>query len=413
MSKIEQLIKELCPNGVEYNNLGELGVFLGGITGKSKEDFTNGNSKFITYKNIYSNPSLKIDVEDKVRIFEGEKQNTLEYGDVLFTGSSETPEECGISSVLTIKTDEELFLNSFCFIFRFNNKSLMIPNFSKHLFRSPELRYKIIKTANGVTRFNISKKLMNKIKIPIPPLQVQREIVRILDTFSEYTTELTTELTMRKKQYEYYRDNLFSFDSCEYEQRLLGEIGEVRMCKRILKEQTLDIGDIPFYKIGTFGKEANAYISQELFEEYKSKYNYPKIGDVLISASGTIGRTVVFDGKDAYFQDSNIVWIENDESIVLNKYLFHFYKIAKWYIAEGGTIQRLYNDNLKKTNILVPYPNDKEKSLTEQQRIVDILDRFDTLCNDISKGLPAEIEARKKQYEYYRDKLLIFKKKEV
>ena len=413
MSKIEQLIKELCPNGEEYNNLGELGVFLGGITGKSKEDFTNGNSKFITYKNIYSNPSLKIDVEDKVRIFEGEKQNTLEYGDVLFTGSSETPEECGISSVLTIKTDEELFLNSFCFIFRFNNKSLMIPNFSKHLFRSPELRYKIIKTANGVTRFNISKKLMNKIKIPIPPLQVQREIVRILDTFSEYTTELTTELTMRKKQYEYYRDNLFSFDSCEYEQRLLGEIGEVRMCKRILKEQTLDIGDIPFYKIGTFGKEANAYISQELFEEYKSKYNYPKIGDVLISASGTIGRTVVFDGKDAYFQDSNIVWIENDESIVLNKYLFHFYKIAKWYIAEGGTIQRLYNDNLKKTNILVPYPNDKEKSLTEQQRIVDILDRFDTLCNDISKGLPAEIEARKKQYEYYRDKLLIFKKKEV
>ena len=409
MSKIEQLIKELCPNGVEYNNLGELGVFLGGITGKSKEDFTNGNSKFITYKNIYSNPSLKIDVEDKVRIFEGEKQNTVEYGDVLFTGSSETPEECGISSVLTIKTDEELFLNSFCFIFRFNNKSLMIPNFSKHLFRSPELRYKIIKTANGVTRFNISKKLMNKIKIPIPPLQVQREIVRILDTFSEYTTELTTELTMRKKQYEYYRDNLFSFDSCEYEQRLLGEIGEVRMCKRILKEQTLDIGDIPFYKIGTFGKEANAYISQELFEEYKSKYNYPKIGDVLISASGTIGRTVVFDGKDAYFQDSNIVWIENDESIVLNKYLFHFYKIAKWYIAEGGTIQRLYNDNLKKTNILVPYPNDKEKSLTEQQRIVDILDRFDTLCNDISKGLPAEIEARKKQYEYYRDKLLDFK----
>ena len=409
MSKIEQLIKELCPNGVEYNNLGELGVFLGGITGKSKEDFTNGNSKFITYKNIYSNPSLKIDVEDKVRIFEGEKQNTLEYGDVLFTGSSETPEECGISSVLTIKTDEELFLNSFCFIFRFNNKSLMIPNFSKHLFRSPELRYKIIKTANGVTRFNISKKLMNKIKIPIPPLQVQREIVRILDTFSEYTTELTTELTMRKKQYEYYRDNLFSFDSCEYEQRLLGEIGEVRMCKRILKEQTLDIGDIPFYKIGTFGKEANAYISQELFEEYKSKYNYPKIGDVLISASGTIGRTVVFDGKDAYFQDSNIVWIENDESIVLNKYLFHFYKIAKWYIAEGGTIQRLYNDNLKKTNILVPYPNDKEKSLTEQQRIVDILDRCDTLCNDISKGLPAEIESRQKQYEYYRDKLLSFK----
>jgi type I restriction enzyme S subunit len=199
----------------------------------------------------------------------------------------------------------------------------------------------------------------------------------------------------------------------EVEWKLLGDIGEVRMCKRILKEQTLDKGDIPFYKIGTFGKEPNSYISQELFDEYKSKYNYPKIGEVLISASGTIGRTVIFDGQDAYFQDSNIVWIENDESQVLNKYLFYFYKIAKWYIAEGGTIQRLYNENLRKTNIPIPYQKDIEKSLAEQQRIVDILDRFDTLCNDISSGLPSEIKLRQKQYEHYRDKLLTFKKLEV
>lgn len=175
------------------------------------------------------------------------------------------------------------------------------------------------------------------------------------------------------------------------------------MCKRILKNQTSDIGDIPFYKIGTFGKEPNAYISREIFDEYKSKYNYPKIGDILISASGTIGRTVVFDGQNSYFQDSNIVWIDNDESQALNKYLFYFYKVAKWEIAEGGTIRRLYNDNLKKTKIPLP-------PLEEQQRIVDILDRFDTLVNDIKEGLPAEIEARQKQYEYYRDKLLTFKK---
>lgn len=122
----------------------------------------------------------------------------------------------------------------------------------------------------------------------------------------------------------------------EVEWKKLGEVGEVRMCKRILKHQTTEIGDIPFYKIGTFGKEANAYISQELFNEYKSKYSYPKIGEILISASGTIGRTVIFDGQDAYFQDSNIVWIENNQSTVLNKYLFHFYKIAKWHTAEGG-----------------------------------------------------------------------------
>lgn len=183
----------------------------------------------------------------------------------------------------------------------------------------------------------------------------------------------------------------------------MGEVGEVRMCKRILKEQTSDVGEIPFYKIGTFGKEANAYISKKLFEQYKAKYSYPKVGEVLISASGTIGRAVIFDGRDAYFQDSNIVWIENNERIVLNKYLFYFYQIAKWEIAEGGTIQRLYNDNLKKTKIPIP-------SLEEQERIVSILDKFDTLTTSISEGLPREIELRQKQYEYYRDMLLTFPK---
>jgi len=137
----------------------------------------------------------------------------------------------------------------------------------------------------------------------------------------------------------------------EVEQKTLGWIGEVRMCKRIMKSQTSDIGDIPFFKIGTFGRKPNAYISRDVFNEYKEKYSYPRVGEILISASGTIGRAVVFDGKEAYFQDSNIVWLENNESKVLNKYLLHFYKIAKWHVSNGGVISRLYNDNIKKTII--------------------------------------------------------------
>jgi type I restriction enzyme S subunit len=125
------------------------------------------------------------------------------------------------------------------------------------------------------------------------------------------------------------------------------------------------------------------------------------MGDVLLSASGTIGRAVIFDGSPSYFQDSNIVWIDNDERIVLNKYLYYFYTVAKWAVAEGGTIARLYNDNIRRT--LIPVP-----PLEEQERIVAILDRFDALCNDLTSGLPAEIEARRKQYEYYRDKILTF-----
>ena len=250
---------------------------------------------------------------------------------------------------------------------------------------------------------------------PIPPLAVQEEIVRILDKFTTLEAELEAELDCRKRQYEYYRNQLLSLDVINRERKLdyvesvpLGKIGEIRMCKRILKEQTKDSGDIPFYKIGTFGKTPNSYISKELFKEYKLKYNYPKIGEVLISASGTIGKAVIFDGEDAYFQDSNIVWIENDESMFLNKYLFYCYQIAKWKIAEGGTIQRLYNDNLKKTMIPVPYFGDNKKSLAEQQRIVSILDKFETLTTSISEGLPKEIELRRKQYEYYRNQLLSF-----
>ncbi|WP_046395230.1 restriction endonuclease subunit S [Photorhabdus hindustanensis] len=249
--------------------------------------------------------------------------------------------------------------------------------------------------------------------IPIPSLNIQTEIVRILDAFTELTAKLTAEFTARKKQYNYYRDQLLNFEESEVEWKTLGEIGEVRMCKRILKNQTLETGDIPFYKIGTFGKEPNAFITRELFDEYKAKYSYPKTGEILISASGTIGRSVIFDGKDAYFQDSNIVWIENDESQVLNKYLFYFYQIANWNISDGGVIKRLYNDNIKKTTIPVPYPSDSEKSLAEQERIVSILDKFDALTNSISEGLPREIELRQKQYEYYRDLLLNFPKPEV
>lgn len=173
------------------------------------------------------------------------------------------------------------------------------------------------------------------------------------------------------------------------------------MCKRILKSETSNTGDIPFYKIGTFGGKANAYITKELFEKYKSQYSYPKKGDILISAAGTIGKTVIYDGKPAYYQDSNIVWIDNDEKLVLNRFLFYVYQLNPWQVSTGGTIARLYNDNIANATIIVP-------PLHEQERIVKILDRFDKLCNDLTEGLPAEIESRRKQYEYYRDKLLTF-----
>lgn len=202
---------------VKCIKLGEAGNFYGGLSGKSKKDFVDGNAKFITYMNVYSNPSLRVDVEDKVVIREGERQNTIQYGDILFTGSSETPDECGMSSVLTTHVEENLYLNSFCFGFRFNDLTDINPHFLKHLFRSAPLRKAIAKTANGVTRFNVSKKLFAEIAIPIPPMAEQSRIVSILDRFEALTTDLQiglpAEIEARRQQYEYYRNKLLTFDA--------------------------------------------------------------------------------------------------------------------------------------------------------------------------------------------------------
>ncbi len=149
----------------------------------------------------------------------------------------------------------------------------------------------------------------------------------------------------------------------------LGDIGKPCMCKRVMKHQTTRYGEIPFYKIGTFGNTADAFISKKLFLEYKTKYSFPKKGDILISASGTIGRAVIYDGKPAYFQDSNIVWIDNDETLVKNDFLFYAYSNIKWN-TEHTTILRLYNDNFK--NTLIPLP-----PLNEQIAIANILSDVD------------------------------------
>ena len=156
-----------------------------------------------------------------------------------------------------------------------------------------------------------------------------------------------------------------------WEQRKLGEIGSVSMCRRIFKEQTSETGEIPFYKIGTFGAEPDAFISRGLFEEYKSKYPYPKKGDILISASGSIGRTVEFSGNNEYFQDSNIVWLSHDERLS-NSFLKCFYSVVKWAGIEGSTIKRLYNDNILNTVIFMP-------SVPEQERIGLFFENLDYL----------------------------------
>lgn len=158
----------------------------------------------------------------------------------------------------------------------------------------------------------------------------------------------------------------------------LGDVGEVRMCKRIMKFQTAEKGDIPFFKISTLGGRPDAFISRTIYESYKEKYNYPQSGDILLSAAGTIGRAVIFDGAPSYFQDSNIVWIENTESLLLNNLLYYIYRDLSW-VTESGTIPRIYNSIVRSINF--PIPINKE----EQSRIAAALTSVDDLISALDK----------------------------
>ena len=403
MSKLDELIAELCPNGVQYATMGELGLFYGGISGKKKEDFVDGNAKFITYKNVYSNPALNLDTNDRVKITAGEKQRTLEYGDVIFTGSSETPDECGISSVVTEKPVEPLYLNSFCFVFRFNDPTIILPDFSKHLFRSENLRYQIGKTASGVTRYNVSKKLMENVRFPVPPLEVQREIVRVLDSF--------TLLTARKKQYEFYRDQLLTFSENETRFMSIGELypdirnGFVGTVTPFFSDKENGVLYLRGTNIhnGIISNEDVVYVSRD----FHSKHSRTELksDDIIMVQSGHVGECAVVGEKYAGANCHALIVMSNggkcnSKYIV---YYFHSYEGKKKLdaITTGGTVKHILASKIKQ--VIVPVP-----PIEVQNRLVNVLDNFEAICNDLNIGLPAEIEARQKQYEYYRDLLLTF-----
>ena len=232
-------------------------------------------------------------------------------------------------------------------------------------------------------RFSIRDNVFFQMPIPIPDIDEQRKIGELLTCLDNLITlhqrkfeKLTNvKKSMLEKMFPQngssYPEIRFKGFTDPWEQRKLGEIGSVSMCRRIFKEQTSETGDIPFYKIGTFGAEPDAFISRELFEEYKSKYPYPKKGDILISASGSIGRTVEFAGNNEYFQDSNIVWLSHDERLS-NSFLKCFYSVVKWAGIEGSTIKRLYNDNILNTVICMP-------SVPEQEHIGLFFENLDNL----------------------------------
>ncbi|MHA6507856.1 restriction endonuclease subunit S [Tessaracoccus sp. Y1736] len=397
MSRLDSLMREHCPGGVPSLALGDIAELVRG-NGMPKTELTGSGVGAIHYGQIYTR--YRTSTSETISFVSPESALKLakaDPGDVIITNTSENIEDVckavawlGTTQIVTgghatvIKHDQD-------------------PKYLSYWFQTPAFARQKRALASGTKVIDVSANQLLKVLIPLPPLEAQREIVRILDQFTELEAELEAELRARARQYHHYRRRLVSH---RHDRRALtlGEIGPVRMCKRVFKNETSAEGAVPFFKIGTFGDEPDAFISRELFDRYRRLYSFPRPGDVLISAAGTIGRAVVYDGRDAYFQDSNIVWIENDGTRVTNRYLKHLYELMDWS-TDGGTIRRLYNDRIRNTAIHVP-------SLAEQEDIANSLDGLDLLLNDLSVGLPAELAARRRQYEYYRDKLLTFEEKQ-
>ena len=382
---------------VEWKPLGDVADIYGGLTGKSKSDFEHGNALFVSYKNIYNNYEVNSQELSKVKVSETEQQHKIEYGDILFTGSSETAEEVAYSSAVTTHFNEAVYLNSFSFGVRFHKDIELIPEFSKHLFRGSYMRKQLAKTASGVTRFNVSKTRFKKILIPIPPLSVQRKLVEILDKFTELEAELEAELDCRKRQYEYYRNKLLTFNMLNTPPeklnnltvKTLEEVAEIKRGRRLVRKELSEKGRYAVFQ--------NSMTPLGFYD--KSNVGGDTTFIISAGAAGEVGYSSV------NFWAADDIYYFIPITTICSKYLYHFL-LTKQPTIKGqvrrASVPRLAKNAFAKIKIPIP-------PLSEQQRIVSILDKFDTLTSSISEGLPKEIELRRKQYEYYREQLLSFR----
>ena len=369
MNKIEELIEKLCPNGVEYKSLKECTEMKRG-TSATKNKLTYGDIPVISGG---KEPSFYCDTYNRI----GET--------ITVAGSG-----AGAGYVQYWKTP--IFVND---AFSIKTIETLDTRYVYHYLLNIQDEIYATKKGGGVPHVHVSS--IENFKIPLPPLQVQLEIVRILDNFTELTKELREELTMRKKQYEYYRDSLLSFgDEVEWKKikDVFQRIKGTSITASKMKEIATDTGEIRIFAGGKTVINAK--------EKDIENANITKVPSVLVQSRGIID--VLYYEKPFTFK--NEMWAYTTNEKITVKYLYYILKKSIYYFRNSASsMGSLPQISLTVTeDYKIPLP-----PLEEQKRIVDILDRFDTLCNDISKGLPAEIEARKKQYEYYRDKLLDFK----
>lgn len=369
----------------EQRKLGSIGSTYTGLSGKTKEDFGHGEAQYITYLNVFQNTVSDITMTDKVEI--DTTQNEVKYGDVLFTTSSETPEEVGMSSVW-LGHMPNIYLNSFCFGFRPNQK--IDPYFLGYSLRAPYMRDKIKILAQGISRYNISKNKVMELEISLPNNEEQRllgNFLRNIDLSITLHQRKLEHLNLKKKALlqklfpkngERYPELRFPGFTDAWEQRKLGDLMEVTSVKRIHQADWTDSG-VRFFRARDIVSSMNneevdnpVFISEDKYEEYSRISGKVIEGDLLVTGVGTIGVPyLIKDSTPLYFKDGNIIWFKNN-NILNGEYFYYCFQNnsiqSQIYSASGkGTVGTYTIENGKKTSISYP-------SLKEQVKIGKLLD---------------------------------------
>lgn len=415
MSKLEELIKEFCPNGVEYKNFYSVCKYVRGITYSSVQELFNtiDGTPVLRANNIdlQTNTLILEDikfVDESVKIKE---EQWLKKDDILICAGSGSKEHIG--KIAYIFKNVNMTFGGFMGVIR-ANRDLLLSRFLFHFLTSNMFKRHLSKVSasNSSTINNINNETWRNLQIPLPALPVQREIVRVLDSFTLYSAELTAELTARRKQYEFYRDKLLDFGNAK-----------LVVKNKKLKELCISIKDgmhnLPVttdentgYPVlsamniydGQIHYDAKRFVSREVFEQ-ESKRTKIETGDVLLTIVATIGRTAVVENSTSFLLQRSVCALKPSKEI-LSKYLKYYLdtNAIQNYIfanAHGSAQAGLYLNQVADIEVVLP-------PMEVQERIVRVLDNFDAICFDLGIGLPAEIEKRQKQYEYYREKLLTF-----
>ncbi len=405
MSHIDDLIQRLCPNGVEFKSLGEVATYVRGVTYSKGQEALGGPIRVLRSNNITlaSNTLNFDDVKHVSGDVRPRADQRLLAGDLLVSAASGSKAHVG--KVAYIEADLDYHFGGFMGVIRSVTNSLDA-RFLFHVMASQRFADYLTTALSTTTINNLNSGIVKSFTVPVPPLEVQREIVRVLDLFQS----LEAELEARRRQYAHYRDKLITGSVADPGEWIaLGQLGDVFRGRRFVKDDyvTDGLAAIHYGQIYThYGTRANDVLTR-VRAELKPVLRFARTGDIVIAE---VGETVEDVAKAVAWLGEEEVAVHDGCFVLRHKqnptYLAYCMQIAAFHAEKAqfvarAKVKRLSFDGVKQLRVPVP-------PLEDQERIVTNLDKFDALVNDLSSGLPAELAARRKQYEYYRNKLLTF-----